>query len=249
MKAIMKAAMAFLMISNGCVTSSAQINIPKYEWGINAGILIYQGDLTPERLGSYRTMKPVVGVYMNKIMNPLFSLRTNLSFGTLKGDDSKYAVPQYRQQRNFNFRSPVFELSELLVVDILQKNMAKQGTGVSPYLFTGIGFSYLKITRDWSRFNGEYFATESKTIEGLAADAQHSLPKLIPVLPIGLGIKFAFSQKFMINAETSYRLTFTDYLDGFSKAANDSRKDSYQSHTVGIVYRFSVNNNMKCPTF
>lgn len=249
MKAIMKAIMALLMITSVCLISSAQINVPKYEWGINAGIFVYQGDLTPERLGSYRTMKPMAGLFMNRIMNPIFSLRTNLSFGSLKGDDSKYAAPPYRQQRNFNFRSPVFELSELLVVDLLQKNMAKQVSGLSPYLFTGIGCSYLKISRDWSRFNGEYFATESTTIEGLAVDARHSLPVLIPVIPMGVGIKYALSQKIMISAETSYRFTFTDYLDGFSKAANDSKKDSYQSHTVGIVYRFIGNNSIKCPTF
>jgi hypothetical protein len=127
--------------------------------------------------------------------------------------------------------------------------MSKQFFGLSPYVFSGIGFTFLNISRDYSRFNTEYFASESSTLQGLVADAQHPLPKLIPVIPIGIGIKYPLSQKIMISAETSYRVTFTDYIDGFSRAANPSRRDSYQSHNVGIVYRFVSTNTMKCPVF
>jgi outer membrane receptor protein involved in Fe transport len=72
---------------------------------------------------------------------------------------------------------------------------------------------------------------------------------LIPVLPMGIGIRYPISSRISINAETSYRFTFTDYLDGFSKAANDSRRDSYLSHTVGLIYKFRNNLMMKCPSF
>jgi hypothetical protein len=216
---------------------------------VGAGVFVYQGDLTPEILGSYKTLKPSFSIYVNKIMTPLLSLRTQLAVGSLSGDDSKYANPAYRQQRNFNFQSPLFEVSELLVADLLGDNLSKQYAGLSPYVFSGIGLTYLNIHRAYSRFNTEYFASEPGTLQGLVTDAQHSLPKLIPVIPIGIGVKYPISQKFMITAETSYRVTFTDYIDGFSQAANPSRRDSYQSHNVGIVYRFVSNNPMKCPVF
>ncbi|MFI5186193.1 MAG: DUF6089 family protein [Chitinophagales bacterium] len=250
MTATIRIIIVLTLIFNECLTLHAQqFVVSKYELGVGAGVFIYQGDLTPSRLGSYRTLKPAFNMDVNRMISPLLSLRTNLAFGGLKGDDAKYASPAYRQQRNFNFKTPVFELSELIVADLLRSNGSIHSFGISPYIFTGLGFSVLKIKRDYSHFNGEYFAAETSTIQGLATDAQHSLPKIIPVIPIGIGIKYPLSQKFMIRAETSYRFTFTDYLDGFSKAANAARKDSYQTNTIGIIYRFVTNDTMKCPVF
>ena len=237
----------FLFCSEGDRLRS-QLDLTKFEVGINGGAFIYQGDLTPSRLGSYRTLKPGVGIYIDRIITPILSFRTNLSLGKLKGDDSKYSVPEYRQQRNFKFKSPVLEISELLVVDPLRNNLARKSSAVSPYLFAGFGFSLLRIKRDWSGFNAEYFSAETTTINGLATDAQHSLPRLIPVLPVGVGVRYSISKRIALSAETSYRFTFTDYLDGFSKAADPSKRDSYQSHSFGIIYQFvKDNSSWKCP--
>jgi hypothetical protein len=227
----------------------SQFNFSKFEIGLNAGVFVYQGDLTPSQLGSYNTMKPELNFFLNRMISPVFSLRTNLAVGGLKGDDAKYSVPKYRQQRNFNFNSPAFEVSELLVADLFKTNMSRSSSGLSPYLFAGLGLSLLNIKRDWSRFNAEYFSSEPGTLSGLVADQQHPLPMLIPVLPMGIGIRYAISPRISINAETSYRFTFTDYLDGFSKAANDSRRDSYLAHTIGLIFQFRNNSWMKCPTF
>jgi len=159
-----KISIMMILIYCECLSLKGQVNFSKFEIGINAGVFIYQGDLTPSRTGSYRTGKPGLGIYVNKLISPAFSLRTNLAFGKLKGDDAKYSTPEYRQQRNFNFKSPVFEISELLVADLFKNNMARQYSGLSPYLFAGIGFSFLNIKRDWSRFNGEYLIKENGTL-------------------------------------------------------------------------------------
>ena len=250
MKATVTKSFLSLFICSNYLILKAQPDLLKFEVGINAGAFIYQGDLTPSRLGSYRTLKPGLGIFVNRIISPIFSLRTNFEFGKLKGNDGKYSSPEYRQQRNFNFTSPVFEVSELLTADLLRNNLIRQSSRLSPYLFAGIGFSFLNIKRDWSRFNVEYFSSESSTLSGLAADQQHSLPKLIPVLPVGVGIRYPISSKISVNAETSYRFTFTDYLDGFSKAADDLKKDSYQTHTIGVTYQFiRKNSSLKCPVF
>src|SRR5436190_5105219 len=248
MNTFIKSTPFIILFAANSTRVNAQLDLTRYEVGFSGSVFIYQSDLTPSRLGSYRTIKPGIQIFLNRVIDHIFSLRTNLSFGKLKGDDSKYAVPEYRQQRNFNFKTPVFEISELLVADLLKNNLAQQSTRLSPYLFAGVGLSFLKIKRDWSRFNAEYFSTEASTIQGLAADAQHSLPKMIPVLPLGVGIRYSLSKRISLSAETSYRFTFTDYLDGFSKAADPSRKDSYQTHSVGVIYQFQKNNaSWKCP--
>ena len=245
----MKKAVVLLLFCCIHFIAIGQFASSKFEFGINGGLFVYQGDLTSSRLGSYKTLKPGLNVFVNKIISPLLSLRTNVTFGKLQGNDAKYATPEYRQQRSFNFTSPVFEISELLVADLLKNNLARQSSGLSPYIFTGLGFSFLNIHRDWSRFNAEYFSSESTTLSGLVADQQHKLPKLIPAIPIGAGVRYQLSSKISLNVETSYRVMSTDYLDGFSKAANDKRKDSYQTHSIGLIYHPQKNTSLKCPTF
>jgi hypothetical protein len=126
--------------------------------------------------------------------------------------------------------------------------MARERSSWSPYIFVGTGLSVLKIKRDWSHFNAEYFSGEQSTIEGLAADVRHAPPGMIAVLPAGLGVRYTVSRKISVSAETSYRFTFTDYLDGFSKAADPTMRDSYQSHSIGVIYGFvKGNSSWKCP--
>lgn len=249
MKQAITAGIFMLLINCVSVPAFAQRDLSKFEIGLSAGVLVYQGDLTPYRLGSYNTLRPVIAFSVNRIINTKFSLRTNLAFGGLRGDDGTYSTPPYRQQRNFNFKTPVFEISELLVATILGANAAGRNPGVSAYVFGGPGFTVLNIRRDWSRFNAEYFSSESATIAGLVSDQQHAVPRLIPVVPLGIGARFPISARLSLALETSYRFTFTDYLDGFSKSANDSRKDSYQGHTIGLIYNFKRNNSLKCPVF
>jgi len=225
----------------------AQLDLSNWQVGINGGIFIYQGDLTPSRFGSYKTMKPGFGLYVSRILSPSFILRTNLSFGKLKGDDAKYDKPEWRQQRNFNFTSPVTEISELLVWNIFRNNSNEVGKRFSPYLFGGAGISFIKVNRDYSNFNAEYFGDESDLPARLAEDIATNTPRRILVLPVGAGVEYYLSPKIALTAETNFRYTFTDYLDGFSKAANSEKKDFYHSHVVGLVYKFGAKNEVGCP--
>ncbi|HKZ67539.1 MAG TPA: DUF6089 family protein [Chitinophagaceae bacterium] len=246
MKLILNAAAClFATLLVNIYNAKAQANVAKFQFGISAGTFIYQGDLTPSSIGSYKTLRPAINIFAAKLFSSSFSLRANLAFGKLKGDDAKYDNPEYRQQRNFNFRSPVAEISGIAEWNILGRNYVSRG--FSPYLFAGMGYSFLKIKRDWSNLNTEYFGTESELITGLSTDAQHSLPKGLLVFPVGIGARYYLSDKIGISAETSYRFASTDYLDGFSKAANPAKSDHYYTHTIGLVYRLGKKNMLDCP--
>lgn len=118
----------------------------------------------------------------------------------------------------------------------------------SPYLFAGAGLSFLKIKRDWSAINTTYFGGEtSEVLAGLAVDTAQSLPRMIPVIPVGAGVKYFFKPNWAINAETAYRITATDYLDGFSKAANPGKKDNYLNYSIGLIYRTGKKDRLGCP--
>ncbi len=226
-------------------TLSAQL-YPKYEFGFNLGFTVYQGDLTPQQLGSFKTQKLALGLQAARLLGPSFSVRAAFLRGRLKGDDALYTTPEFRQQRNFNFSTPVTEFTGQLVWNPLGRNYAEKG--FSPYFFAGAGFAFLRIKRDWSGLNSSYFNSETSSLfSGLATDTTHTVPRLIPVIPVGLGVKYFFTPKLGMNAETSYRLGYTDYLDGFSEAANPDKKDHYLNYSVGIIYRTGKKNMLSCP--
>jgi opacity protein-like surface antigen len=236
------AAMA-LFISTVSISQNTK---PKYEFGVNLGFLVYQGDLTPNRLGSFETQKFSIGLHASKILSSSVSVRANLLLGKLKGDDAIYDNPEYRQQRNFNFTSPVAELSGQLVYNLLGRNYTDKG--FSPYIFAGAGLALVKVKRDWSNTNVSYFGNESSEFAtSLATDVAHSTPRILPVIPIGVGAKYFFTSKLALNAESSYRLSRTDYLDGFSQAANAQKKDHYLNYSIGLIYRTGNKNKLACP--
>jgi len=231
-----------VLCSNLCMSSYAQTALSKLEIGLTGGVFVYQGDLTPSAIGSYRTVRPAVNLFVNRNLNSNFLLRTSLFYGGLAGNDAAYKIPDWRQQRSLAFTTNNLELSELLVWRIWSTDRK-----LVPYLFGGAGVSILNIKRDWSHFNPEFFTSEDLASR-VAEDISHSTPKLLPVVPVGIGAQYSVSKNLSMMAETAYRFTRTDYLDGFSKAGNPHLYDHYQSHTIGVLYRFGMKNNLNCPT-
>jgi hypothetical protein len=118
----------------------------------------------------------------------------------------------------------------------------------SPYLFAGGGFAFLNIKRDWSKMDPTVFGDNTDVQSGLVIDAAKTLPRMIPVIPVGAGVRYTLNDRFSLTAETSYRFSNTDYLDGFSKSANAGRNDHYLSHSIGIIYSFAKKNKtLGCP--
>jgi len=228
-------------------TLMAQVNNSKIEIGAAAGVFIYQGDLTPSSLGSFRTLQPGFNLFASKVINHSFSLRANLAFGKLYGNDARYSSPAWRQERNFVFQSRFSEITGLLVFDPLSQNLRTERSKVSPYLFTGAGVSYMDTKRDWSKFNASYFAAEPSILAGLDVDTKKAASRIIPVIPAGAGLRYRLSGNLSVNLETAYRFSFTDYMDGFSQSANPSKRDHYFSQTIGLIYSLGRRNFLKCP--
>ncbi len=204
--------------------------------GLNAGLYVYQGDLTPDLLGSFRTIKPGFSLFAKKPINHFLAARLHMSFASLQGNDSRYNNPEYRQQRNFYFFSPLMEFSGQLVWNIRGRNY--DDYGIMPYVFSGAGVSIINTKKDYSRMNGSYFGESSDVLTGLVADNAHGASHAIFSVPVGVGAEYPLSERFSVNIETSYRFIFTDYLDGFSQAANPKLKDHYHSTSAGLIYKF-----------
>lgn len=234
-----------LVLISMCTQLQAQIKQPKYEVGIAVGGFIYQGDLAPSRLGSWKTIRPGLILHGSRKINSTLAVRLNFSWASLRGNDAKYSAPSYHQQRNFNFRTPLIELTPQIVWSPM--GWEEVGPKLTPYAFAGAGLGFTRIRRDWSNFNPLHFGLEEDLPQRILLDAAHRTPVLLPVIPVGAGIRYAVSPQIVLNAELNYRTTFTDYLDGFSRAANPKRKDHFYSISVGAIYRFGKKNSWDCP--
>jgi hypothetical protein len=228
------------------MTAKAQFIPSKYEVGLNVGTLVYQGDLSASYLGYTKALQPAFAIWGSRSLDDYFSVRANILRGNIHADESVYTSPAWRQHRNLKFSSSVTEFSLMLQWDLLGKTYREGMRRFSPYFFAGAGFTILNVKRDWSNVDVNYFGTKSNTILGLGLDTVHVPPAVTPVIPVGAGLRYMLNNHFYINAEASYRLTFTDYIDGFKYAGNPNRNDHYYMVSIGVSYRFG-SSKTDCP--
>ena len=240
MKALKKKTFAVIMLI--CIAGFVNAQFYKdMRIGLNAGAYIYQGDLTPERFGAFRTPSFGINIFAKKPLNNFLSARLNISIAKLRADESMYSKPEWRQQRNFAFTTPVKEFTGLLEWNIKGANY--DDLGFMPYVFAGAGISFINSRPDYSRMNSTVFFEGSTVQTGLVTDIAHGTPGAIAVLPVGIGFEKSISDRLSFNLESTYRFLFTDYLDGFRYASNPKKGDNYHSTSAGIIYKFGNKGN------
>ncbi|HET7001875.1 MAG TPA: outer membrane beta-barrel protein, partial [Puia sp.] len=116
----------------------------------------------------------------------------------------------------------------------------------SPYFFAGADLAVLHINRNWSRFDTTYYDSKSSTAQGLEVDTLHKTPTFLPVIPVGAGLRYMITDRIFVNAQFSYRITTSDYIDGFSYSCNSEKNDHYYGLTLGVSYRFGWT-GINCP--
>ena len=227
--------------------STAQKNKDaNFELGASLGTLIYMGDQTPSTLGYLKSPKISIGLSLSHPVSTHLSVRGNLNLGNVSADESRYSNPSWRQQRNFLFTSSVTELTVQGLYNFQGANNEYNHSQIQTYVFGGAGFTFLKIKRDFARLNRSFFDSKSNTITGISLDSAHSLPKVITVVPVGVGLKFILSRSIALNTEFCYRILSTDFLDGFKYSANPKKPDSYYSLVLGVIYT-PIQNKYRCP--
>jgi hypothetical protein len=226
--------------------TQAQFTPSPWEVGLNAGTLIYQGDLSQGNFGYTNCFKPAAELWVSRSLDPYFSIRANLLQGSLYADESTYAGPAWRTHRNLKFSTPVTEVSAMLVWDLAGKTYREGMHRFSPYLFAGVGFALLNVHRDWSRFDTAYFNSNTPAGHGLGIDTLTKPPSFLPIIPVGVGLRYQVATQFFINLEATYRISSSDYIDGFSYAANPAKNDHYFGVSVGVSYRFGWK-GISCP--
>lgn len=246
MNAIAKRLLLLLITSCSFVALQAQPGRYQYEIGINAGTFLYQGDLLRSKYGSFKAVGPVLQAWVGKPFSSYLSWRANLTIGSLQADESEFSSPSWKQLRNFSFHTPVTELSGIISYNLYGDNGKDDHHVLTPYLMAGFGLGFLQVTRDWSRLDTTLFNNKTTTQIGLGIDTVRKLPAVLPVIPLGAGVRWAITPRLSATAELLFRYTFTDYIDGFSYAADNRNKDTYYSLSLGLSWVLG-SDGIRCP--
>jgi len=231
---------AFGVIVLFCQTASAQSLYNKNEVGIHLGAGFYQGDLTANPGSSLAVPNFAGELYYSRLFNSYLFARFNIMAGSLHGDDglNHDETKAYMQQRLFRFSTPLVEASLMAGYNFFGNNYGNAVQRFSPYVMAGIGAAYIDVNRDWSRMDTSFVHANPAMFTGLVIDATQSTSRIIPVIPVAVGLKYALTQRVSLVAEGKYRFGFSDYIDGFSYAANPDHNDSYFTVMVGVAYNF-----------
>jgi hypothetical protein len=163
------------------------------------------------------------------------AFRASLLYGQLSGRDSHYPD---RAFRNFTTKSPVSEVAlqvEWHFLSLTQPRLPRffQPT-FSPFLFVGVGLATTNPTPDMENM----IVAKPEFVKGAEIDRNAQFSPLHGVIPFGMGIKYRPHLQWTLTLEAAFRLTFSDYLDGISHAANPQKTDRYQFLGLTVAHRF-----------
>lgn len=170
-----------------------------------SGIASYKGDLVnPNEIG---IIKPNITAGAEYFYNPRLSVKTQLTWFQIKGDDSR--ANDDRWERNLSFQSGNIEFMVTGTVNAVQlRRRWYDRPKINPYGFAGAGLLYFnpKAYLDGKKYNLRDYKTE-----GVAYS------RIQPVVNVGAGARFFVNYFFNIVVEGGYRFSFTDYLDDASR--------------------------------
>ena len=229
-----------LLVVFSSLTSNIQaqtenpVNRP-WTLGVNLGTYIYQGDLTPSVAGSWKTARPGMELSLTKQVTYHMTLKYGLVLASLAGDDTKYKNEQeYRGYRQFYYKSHFTELSvsdnfSLYSADHTERRF-------NPYVSAGVGVAFMLYkTNSWAKTQWSYFSA-SNLREHVKEDSITGIPRAFVSVPLGIGFNYRLNDRLHLNVEGLYRLSTSDYLDGYSRAGNNSKNDYFYSITAGLHF-------------
>ncbi len=157
-------------------------------------------------------------------ISQVFGLHTKFTYGRLTGDD-KLTTEFFRNYRNLNFRTSIYELSENLELSFLKDQVGHRyrlrgvrgirNVEISAYGFLGVGIFYFNPK---GQIGDKWVALQPLGTEGQGTIPSRKKYKRIQAcVPFGLGIKYAIDRNWSIGLEFGVRYTFTDYIDDVSK--------------------------------
>ena len=189
------------------------------EFGIGIGAGHYFGDLnTRARLNR---PKIAAGIFFRKNFGNYIAARIVANFAQLGYSDIYNTQNEFMLNRNLSFNTNVWELSLRGDFNFFRFLPGDPEFNFTPYVTLGIGvFSY----DPYAYLEGQKYFLRPLGTEGQGSSLypdRKPYSSMAICIPIGVGIKYAFNERFNIGLEITHRFTTTDYLDDVSKTYVD----------------------------
>jgi len=181
------------------------------EYGLSLGVAHYFGDLNNR--ADLNRPKIALGAFYMKEVNPYIGVRLNLHYAQL-GYSDQYSQNEFQRRRNLSFNTNIFEISLRGDFNFFQYNPSDPTHSFTPYATLGLGaFSY----NPYAYLNGtKYYLRPLHTEGETFYKGRKEYGTMALCVPVGLGIKYAVTEKVNIRFEIAYRFTSTDYIDDVS---------------------------------
>jgi hypothetical protein len=192
----------------------------------DATSLLFIKDIT------FRTTRPSIYASVRYRLKPNSSVKTSFIYGFSKTQDFEGSR---NENRGFTSVTQLFEISGSYEYYFLpeqrrlrsaamfnRRGMINDYSSFGAYLFAGLGATL--------------FWPDIKVDEPREGDKYKNNIGITPSLPIGAGFKYIISDKWMLGYEIGYRLTASDFLDGFISPYS-KQPDSYWISSINLSYR------------
>jgi hypothetical protein len=193
------------------------------DYGILGGVSSYLGDINTNRL-LYSPL-PAGGVFYRYNLNPRQSVRANLIFGGLQGNDLDFNN-NFQLTRGASFSGTVAEFAAQFEFNFLPYSTQGKRWNYTPYLAAGAGIALIN--------------TISFTYQ--------------PVIPFSLGFKINIYKNLGIEAEYGFRKTFYDKFDGLKDNVDPHHEAWLHNNDwysfAGLAFTWKIYNKLVgCPAF
>ncbi len=208
----------------------------KWETALFVGGANYQGDIVPTVHPYPKETNLAAGLIGRYLLHKEWALRMGLTYAQLSGTDQNFTDEDFTKNRQFSFQSHIFESAVLLEWEPFANRRYpafNQFKGlISPYVFVGGGVVLSDLTTVFALYQNGEAPIEIQQDKAIKNPGTHFS------IPMGGGIKFDLSKRLALGLEAGTRYTFTDYIDGVSKAANPGKGDWYVFGGLSLNIRF-----------
>lgn len=181
--------------------------------GVSLNAMNYFGDVNPQtNFASFKVgdTRPNIGVSITHRYFPRISGRFALAAGRVAANDDNQASTGdafFRNNRNVNFRTNIYEVSAVAVVDLIEnRNNYLKRPDFVPYLFGGIAGFY--FNPQGTRDGGNTW----KDLQPLKTEGV-DYSRVSFAIPFGGGVRYRINRNLDASFEIGFRKTFTGYID------------------------------------
>jgi hypothetical protein len=212
-------------------------NNDKFEVGFLAGATYYMGDFNPNLIPFKNPF--LYGGFMARYnVTRYFSLRGNWAFAYITGNaGGMEGFPSDPWEKNWEFLRPMLFFDVLAEFNFMPYDAVdiRKGQRFTPLLNLGVGASFL---------SPDVYAHSSNSMK-----SNKSI--FLLDIPVGIGAKWCFIERFTLSVEWMFRITFNDDID-FYDGVNEEHSPVINNDwigTFGISVSYLIKYNRSCPAY